>query len=34
MKVEFHKKAIIDFEFWKNSGDNAIQNKIQNSLPL
>ena len=29
MKVELHKKAIIDFEFWRNSGDNAIQNKIQ-----
>jgi len=29
MKVELHKKAIIDFEFWKNSGNNVIQNKIQ-----
>ncbi|MET4081678.1 toxin YoeB [Pedobacter sp. UYP30] len=29
MKVELHKKAIKDFEFWKKSGNIAVQKKIQ-----
>lgn len=29
MRVELHKKAIKDYEFWKTSGNTAIQKKIQ-----
>ncbi len=29
MKVELHKKAIKDYEFWKKSGHKIVQEKIQ-----
>lgn len=29
MRVELHEQAIIDFEFWKKSGNKAIQKKIE-----
>lgn len=29
MKVELHKKAIKDYEFWNKSGNKIIQEKIQ-----
>jgi len=29
MQIELIKKAITDFEFWKKSGNKAIQLKIQ-----
>jgi toxin YoeB len=29
MEIEFYAKAERDFEYWKKSGNKAIQNKIQ-----
>lgn len=29
MQVELHEQAITDFEFWKKSGNIAIQKKIE-----
>jgi len=29
MQVELHEQAIIDFNFWKKSGNTAIQKKIE-----
>lgn len=29
MQIELHEKAIADFQFWKKSGNKAIQNKVQ-----
>jgi len=27
MQIELHEQAIVDFEFWKKSGNKAIQKK-------
>ena len=29
MQVELHEQAITDFDFWKKSGNTAIQKKIE-----
>jgi len=29
MRIELHEQAIIDLEFWKKSGNKAIQKKIE-----
>jgi len=29
MQIELYEKAITDLDFWKKSGNKAIQNKIQ-----
>ncbi|WP_316738189.1 Txe/YoeB family addiction module toxin [Pedobacter aquatilis] len=29
MQIELHEKAIVDFEYWKKSGNRAIQRRIE-----
>ncbi|RNL54060.1 Txe/YoeB family addiction module toxin [Pedobacter jejuensis] len=32
MHIELHEQAIVDFEFWKKSGNKAILKKIEQLL--
>jgi toxin YoeB len=34
MEIELYKDAKVDLEYWKKSGNKAIQKKIQQILPI